>query len=112
MLQIKLLGLHELELVLLYNEQFLRAPNDSRLRVLQIKGYFLLINLCCLKHLTCTDNNIGKSVNTEAVALSKASPGNLFKLQLHACKISRLGKSPASAIVRMWGKSKLTLLLG
>jgi len=75
-------------------------------------GYFLLINLYCPKHLTCTDNNIGKSVNAEVVALIKTSPGKRFKLQLQACKINRLGKSPASAVVRIWGKTKLALLLG
>jgi len=112
MLQIKRLGLHEFKLVLLhYNEQFPRAPTDFRWRVLQNTGYFLLINLHYPKHINCTDNNIGKSVNTNVVALSKASPGKLFKLQIHACKINRLGKPTASAGIRIWGKSKLALLL-
>jgi hypothetical protein len=40
MLRIKLLGLHELKLILLYNGQFLRAPTDFRLRVLKIRVIF------------------------------------------------------------------------
>lgn len=50
MLQIKLSGLHELKLVLLYNGQFLRAPTDFRLSVLQNTGYILLINIYFWTH--------------------------------------------------------------
>ena len=112
MLHIKILVLHESKLVLLHNEEFLRAPTDFRLRVLQYAGYVLLISIYYWTHITCTDNNIGKSVNTKVVALRKGSPGKLSKFQVYACKINRLGKSPASAVVGVWGKSKLALLLG
>jgi len=76
MLKIKLLRLHEFELVLLYNGHFLRAPTDFRLRVLQNTGYILVINIYYWTQITCTENSIGKSINTKVIALRKASPGS------------------------------------
>jgi hypothetical protein len=75
MLQIQLLGFHEFKLLLLYIEQFLRAPSDFRLKVLQNTAYILLVNIYYWTHITCTANNVGKSVKRKVFALRKASLG-------------------------------------